>query len=106
MNNRRRIKEDSHLADDTLTYDILAYLAEHPEAEDTLEGIVHWWLLEQKIKNLTAGVEAALDKLVAQGLVLEHRRKDGRIHYRLNRRKAEEIEDLLECRAKQGPGSP
>ena len=66
--------------------EILAYLAEHPRAQDTLEGIAEWWLLEQEIKRWTAQVRAALAELVAQGLVLERKGKDGQIHYHLNRR--------------------
>jgi Tfp pilus assembly ATPase PilU len=100
VNRKPSATEPSHLA-----YDILAYLAEHPGADDTLEGIVHWWVLEQKIKRLTIGVEIALSKLVAQGLLLEHSRKDGRTHYRINRRKVREIQNLLEQGKKQEQGS-
>ena len=76
-------------------YDILAYLAEHPDAEDTLEGIMQWWLLEQRIKHWTAEAQSALDELVEEGLVLVRRDSDGRAHYRLNRRKAKNIDTLL-----------
>jgi hypothetical protein len=74
---------------------ILAYLATHPEAQDTMEGIVEWWLLEQEIRRSTAQVKAALAELVAQGLVLERRGKDGQIHYRINRLKTAKIQALL-----------
>jgi hypothetical protein len=67
----------------------------HPKAQDTLEGIVEWWLLEQEIRRSTALVNAALSELISQGLVLEHRGKDGRIHYRINRRKVARIRALL-----------
>ena len=30
--------------------EILACLIDHPNARDTLDGIVEWWLLEQQIK--------------------------------------------------------
>lgn len=79
--------------------EILAYLAEHPGAQDTVEGIVEWWLLEQKIKRHTAQVKEALAELVTQGLVLEHKGRDARIHYRMNRRKTEEIRALLKGRS-------
>jgi hypothetical protein len=52
--------------------------------QDTLEGIVHWWMLEQKINNETAKVKEALDHLLAEGLVVELKGKDSRTHYRLN----------------------
>jgi hypothetical protein len=78
---------------------ILAYLAEYPDAQDTVEGIVEWWLLEQKIKHHAAQVKDALAELVAQGLILERTGKDARIHYRMNRRKSGEIRALLRERA-------
>lgn len=82
---------------------ILAYLAEHPAAGDTREGIVHWWLLEQKIKDMTAEVESALNELVAHGLLIERRQEDGRVHYRVDRQKGGEIEALLERGAERKP---
>jgi len=53
-----------------VVYKILAYLSEHPQAQDTLEGIVEWWLLEQQIKCRTVQVKEALAELVARGFVL------------------------------------
>ncbi|HWP43514.1 MAG TPA: hypothetical protein VNO14_09790 [Blastocatellia bacterium] len=75
--------------------EILAYLASHPDAQDTMEGIVEWWLLEQEIRRSTALVNAALAELVSQGLVLERLGRDGRTHYRINRKKAARIRALL-----------
>lgn len=83
-------------------YKILAYLAEHPDADDTLEGIMEWWLLEQRIKYWTAEVQAALAGLVAEGLLLERRDRAGRTHYRVNRRKMKKVEELLTRVAEEG----
>lgn len=69
-------------------YQILAYLAAHPEAQDTLEGIVEWWLLEQQIKFQTARVKEALSELVAKGLILEKKGLDSQTHYRINQVKS------------------
>jgi len=82
-----------------VAYKILAYLAEHPDAQDTLEGIVEWWLLEQKIKHRTAQVKEALAELVAKGWVLERKGRDSGVHYRLNRRKYGAIRALLKGRS-------
>ena len=79
-------------------HEILVYLVEHTEAQDTMEGIIEWWLLEQRIKRQTVKVKAALTELVNMGLVLEHKGQDGRIHYRVDRRKAAEITKLLKER--------
>lgn len=78
--------------------EILAYLTEHPKAQGTLEGIVEWWLLEQRIKRETTRVKEALAELIAKGFLLEERR-DGRLHYRINQHKQKEIQALLEKRA-------
>ena len=98
--------EEQHVKSETptagksqVTQEILAYLVEHPDAQDTVEGIVEWWLLEQKIKRRTAQVKDALAELVTQGLVLEYKGKDARIHYRMNRHRIEEIRALLKGRS-------
>lgn len=79
-------------------YEILAYLAEHPGSQDTLEGVVEWWLLEQMIKDRTARVIEALAELVGKGLVLERKGIDTRAHYRVNRRRLREIKEMLKLR--------
>lgn len=81
---------------------ILAYLAENEDAQDTVEGIVEWWLLEQRIKQQTAAVKRALSDLVANGLVIESRGRDARAHYRINRRKLKEIRALLKQASARG----
>ena len=77
---------------------ILAYLAEHPQAQDSLEGIVEWWLLEQHIKQTTTQVNAALEQLVDEGLVIAHEGAAGRVYYRMNRKKLRDIRRLLRRR--------
>jgi hypothetical protein len=78
-----------------IEYEILAYLVEHPEARDTLEGIAAWWLLEQEIKFQLTQVRETLAELVARGLVCEKIGRDSRIHYSLNQGKYEEIQKLF-----------
>ena len=70
---------------------ILTYLKTHRSAQDTVEGIAEWWLLEQRVRNVITEVKRALAKLVAQGLVVERSGRDGRIRYRLNPRKRNAI---------------
>jgi hypothetical protein len=81
--------------------EILAYLVEHPEAGDTLKGIVDWWLLEQKIKFQTAKVKEALDQLVEDDFVFKCPGRDSNTHYRINQSKYEEIQALLRQRTEQ-----
>jgi hypothetical protein len=78
-----------------LGYQILTYLVEHPEAQDTLEGIVEWWLLERQIMFQTARVREALSELVAKELILELMGLDSQTHYRINQSKYEEIQELF-----------
>jgi len=75
--------------------EILAYLIDHPNARDTLEGIVEWWLLEQQIKFQTARVKDALSDLVARGLILEKKGSNSQIHYRINQKKYKKIQELF-----------
>ena len=79
-----------------LAHKLLAYLVEHEEAQDTFEGIVEWWLLEQRIKQQTAEVRNVLSDLMAKGLVVERKGRDGRSRYSINRRRVDEIRKLLE----------
>lgn len=78
-----------------IAHEILAYLAEHPEANDTLEGITEWWLLERKIRYQAKLVKEALTELLENGLILQHRNGDSQVHYQTNRSKGEEIRVLL-----------
>jgi hypothetical protein len=78
-----------------ISHEILAYLVEHPEAQDTVEGIVEWWLLERQIKFQTAKVKEVLSELVAKGLIIEHKGLNSRTRYRVNRSKHGEIKKLF-----------
>jgi hypothetical protein len=77
--------------------EILSYLLKNPEANDTITGIVEWWLLERRIEQCLSEVNEALVELVASGLVLAHQGADGQTHYRVNRKKRAEILKRLEA---------
>jgi hypothetical protein len=74
---------------------ILAYLLDHPGAQDTLAGVAEWWLPEEDANTQLAIVKDALDQLVTQELVLERRSKDLQTHYRINDQRLKEIEQLV-----------
>jgi hypothetical protein len=78
------------------SYQILKYLIRHPQAQDTVEGIVEWWLLEQRIVDAAAGVKLALAELTAKAFVKPRHTWDGRTYYRLNPGKKKRIEAMLE----------
>jgi hypothetical protein len=62
---------------------ILDYLSENPDAGDTFEGIVEWWLLTQSIKFEMRTVSEAVATLVADGLIVEQKGYDSRGIYRI-----------------------
>ncbi len=49
--------------------DILSYFVRHPQAADTLEGIVRFRVLDELVHRGVPETEAALEQLVRQGLL-------------------------------------
>lgn len=78
-----------------ISFEILGYLIEHPDAQDTADGIAQWWILERCVKSQAPLVNEAIDYLVERGLIVRRKAKDSKIHYRINRRKAREVSALL-----------
>lgn len=74
---------------------ILCYLAEHPTAADTTEGILQWWLLERTIVEEKETVQRALDRLVEQGLIVAVQSADARRHYHLNAEQIEQTRKII-----------
>lgn len=48
---------------------IMRYFDERPDAADTAEWILRWWLLRLRHEETAVVVQAALDRLVEDGLV-------------------------------------
>jgi len=80
---------------------VLRYLSENPNAQDTLEGVVEWWLLERLTTNHATRVKETLAELVLASLVLERRGKDSRTYYKINPLKLEEITAFLNEKGKK-----
>lgn len=76
-------------------YHILAYLCDNPNAGDSFDGIVEWWLLHQKIKFETRNISEAVRKLVAEGLIVETEGSDSRITYRVNQIRKPDIQTIV-----------
>jgi len=64
-----------------IAIEIEGYLAEHPDAADTAAGIQRWWLPRRFADWPVASVTAALDRLVAQGVIVSVPLPDGRVLY-------------------------
>ena len=76
---------------DKISTEIMSYLTERPDAKDTLEGIIQWWLLERNIIVQTGKVKEALTELVNRGLVIQRMGRDSQISYCINQSKYREI---------------
>lgn len=50
-------------SDEEVADAILGYLAEHPQAMDTLEGIAEWWLMRHQVYVNVATLARALSRL-------------------------------------------
>jgi hypothetical protein len=64
--------------------EILDYLARHPEAQDTLDGILHWWVLDSCVKRWAPKIAETVAELVEQGFVEQKRSADGKIFYHVS----------------------
>ena len=64
---------------------ILGYLRTHPQAADTMAGIVEWWLPRHFHAEAVERVQEALDELVAGGWMEKIALVDGRVLYAADR---------------------
>jgi hypothetical protein len=86
---------------DEIQRQIVGHLAAHPDCEDTLEGIAEWWLLERAIECRLRDVQAAVDRLVDQGVLEGRGGTAGPLRYRLHERPRRE--ERLADRARGAP---
>jgi hypothetical protein len=54
---------------ENVAMEIGRYLHAHPDAADSAEGVRHWWLTHENAKVALTVVDAALDRLISQGVV-------------------------------------
>ena len=81
--------------DPSLEVSLKIYLDKNPNAADTVDGVLEWWLPKQSMVEQEAVVRRALDLLVQRKLLLTKRLSDSRTHYRLNKDYIEEIRRLI-----------
>jgi hypothetical protein len=89
---------NSHFEQHEIEREILAYFLKNPDAQDTLEGIIEWWLLETYIRKQSILVKQALSELVNQGLIIEIQNSNAQRRYRVNQEKMKEIQERLKER--------
>jgi hypothetical protein len=82
----------SEQLDQELAEAVLSYLAEHPAAMDTVEGITEWWLMRQRVRMVVERVERVLGRQTEEG-VLETVGGGPSRRYRLRRRASQPLAD-------------
>jgi chromosome segregation ATPase len=76
--------------------EILQYLIEYPNAKDTLQGILRWWLPGGETEGTEEEVQESLDILVARGWLTQRHTSSSHMLYGMNIDKLEEIEKFLQ----------
>ena len=84
-----------HYTQEEISNAILHYLLRHPHAQDTLEGIIHWWILEERIYRRTLEISEVLRGLVEKELLIEKRISNSNVLYSLNEKKKSFIETIV-----------
>jgi hypothetical protein len=64
--------------------EILDYLARHPEAQDTIDGILHWWVLDTSVRKWAPKIAKTVAQLVELGFVEQKPSADGNVFYRIS----------------------
>lgn len=67
--------------------EIIEYLRSHPEAADTIDGILDWWIPMHRYENAKNEMLQILLELKQQGLIEEFLLSNGSRLYRLHRSK-------------------
>ncbi len=74
--------------------EILTYLNKHPNAQDTLDGILQVWFLDRKDRYKPTIVQEVLKDLVLEGTILEEKIPGSNTIYRLNPAKRDRMKNL------------
>jgi hypothetical protein len=68
---------------DALAKQILKYFLRNPQAADTLEGVAHWRLLDERVHQRVEDISQTLQWLVAKGYLKETTRVGSRTMFQL-----------------------
>ena len=64
--------------------EILTYLASQPGAQDTIVGILQWWVLDAYVRKWVPKITKTVAQLVERGFLEEKPSSDGKIFYRIS----------------------
>jgi len=76
---------------------------DNPSANDTLEGITEWWLLEQRVKTGLNAVQSALNHLEILAFVVVKTRLGGTLSYSVNKERVSAIKKWLDSESSTSP---
>lgn len=75
-------QDDEQRRDEEMADAILAYLAEHPQASDTLEGVAEWWIMQHQVRVEVNRLKKVFQQLAESG-VLDEIGEGDNVQYRL-----------------------
>lgn len=75
--------------------EILRYISEHPDAKDTVDGIIKWWRPKRQVEWRKKAVQEALDFLVSKGWLTRRAIAPSRKLYGVNKDCLEKIKISL-----------
>lgn len=78
-----------------LKRELLTYCINHPDAKDTVEGILRWWFPAGEVRWRAEEVKTALDELTAREWITSRSIRQAEVIYGLNKDKTAEINKFL-----------
>lgn len=73
----------------------MSYLLHNPDAQDTLEGIAQWWLLERCLEPRLVEIRQAVEDLTEQGLLVARGGHGQPQRFQIHRDRLAEIRRVL-----------
>jgi hypothetical protein len=89
----------------TLLLRVLQYVAKHPDAKDTVEGILRFWLPREPIAWSEEELQQTLELLNSKGWLVKRDLLLSQNIYSLNRGRIEEIKTFLKEFENQAAGT-
>ena len=87
--------DDESQRQEELTRAILKYCVEHPDAKDTVDGILRWWFPAGEARWRVDEVKAALKSLTANGWLISRKLQQAEEIYGISKEKMTEIQAFL-----------
>jgi hypothetical protein len=74
---------------------ILHYLLKNPDAGDTIEGIMHWWVRSEMLQLSSEGILEAVELLCSEGILVQRKLRGDEKVYFFNKSRIQEARLLL-----------